>query len=233
MSEGKNLGEVEVSLEPAEETEDGERLLEDAAERADDTDAEADEEGRYDKSKMEIYDWLQCVVSAIICGIFIFVFIGRAIGVEGDSMRDTLYWHDRVIMSNLFYTPRNGDIIIFRSPSESFGTSPLVKRVIATQGQTVDINFETGDVIVDGVILVEPYINEPTFNRIDFRGPVTVPDGHVFVLGDNRNRTSDSRDSRIGMVDVRYILGKVHFVAIPGGDNNSPRDWSRFGPVYR
>ena len=196
------------------------------------TDEETGENARNepDKNKMELYDWLQCIVAAIICGIFIFVFIGRTIGVEGDSMRQTLHWYDRVIMFSLFYTPKNGDIVIFRLPSEHFN-APLVKRVIAVEGQTVDINFETGDVYVDGVILIEPYINELTKSRLNFRGPVTVPEGHVFVMGDNRNNSSDSRDSRVGMVDTRYILGKVLFVAIPGGDSHERRDWSRFGPI--
>jgi len=185
-----------------------------------------------DKAKMELYDWLQCIVSAIICGIFIFVFIGRTIGVEGDSMRQTLHWNDRVIMTNLFYTPGNGDIVIFRCPSDAFGGTPLVKRVIATEGQTIDINFETGDVSVDGVILNEPYINEPTRSKLDFKGPLTVPQGHVFVMGDNRNSSSDSRDNRVGMVDTRYILGRVLFIAIPGGSDIDPRDWGRFGLVH-
>ena len=190
-----------------------------------------EQDGRPGKIRMELYDWLQCVVSAVICGIFIFVFIGRTIGVEGDSMRQTLHWNDRIIMSNLFYTPKNGDIIVFRAPSEVFGGTPLVKRVIAVAGQTIDINFDTGDVYVDGVLLDEPYINEPTTNRLNFQGPEVVPDGYVFVMGDNRNHSSDSRDSRVGMVDTRYILGKVLFIAIPGQDDYAPRDWSRFGPV--
>ena len=184
------------------------------------------------KTRMELYDWLQCIVSAIILGIFIFVFIGRTIGVEGDSMRQTLHWNDRVIMSGLFYTPKNGDIIIFRPPTEAFGSTPLVKRVIAMEGQTIDIDFDTGDVMVDGVVLDEPYINEVTASRLSFSGHETVPPGHVFVMGDNRNKSSDSRDSRIGMVDTRYILGKVLFLLIPGQTNNDPRDWSRIGLIY-
>jgi signal peptidase I len=192
------------------------------------------EEGSGDdpeKTKMELYDWVQCIVSAIICGIFIFVFVGRTIGVEGDSMRQTLHWHDRVIMTNLFYTPRNGDIIIFRSPTDKFGGTPLVKRVIAVENEVIDINFETGDVFVNGSIISESYISELTHSRMDFRGPEVVPEGHVFVMGDNRNSSSDSRCSDIGMVDTRYILGRVLFIAVPGGDEVSPRDWSRFGFV--
>ena len=184
------------------------------------------------KARMEIYDWLQCIVSAIICGIFIFVFIGRTIGVDGRSMVKTLHDNDRVIMSNLFYTPKKGDIVVFQTESDSFGGTPLVKRVIAVAGQTIDIDFQSGDVFVDGILQDEPYINEPTHNRLDFSGPKTVPEGHIFVMGDNRNSSSDSRDNRVGMVDTRNVLGKVLFIAIPGADEQSPRDWSRIGFVH-
>jgi len=192
---------------------------------------ESDAGRRSNKTRMELYDWLQCIVSAILCGIFIFVFIGRTIGVEGDSMRETLHWNDRVIMSDLFYTPKNGDIIVFRPQTDAFGGTPLVKRIIAMGGQTIDINFDTGDVTVDGKVLNEPYIFEPTHNRLNFQGPLTIPDGYVFVMGDNRNHSSDSRDSRVGLVDTRDILGKVLFIAIPGVDEYTPRDWSRIGLV--
>ena len=193
-----------------------------------------DEDGKEDASKvrMELYDWLQCIVSAIICGIFIFVFVGRTISVDGRSMLDTLHDNDRVIMTNLFYAPKNGDIVVFRSPADMFGGTPLVKRVIAIAGQEVNINFDTGEVFVNGNLLDEPYIREITTNRIDFAGPVTVPEGYIFVMGDNRNSSSDSRDSRVGFVDTRYILGKVLLIAIPGEDETTPRDWGRFGFVH-
>ena len=181
--------------------------------------------------RMELYDWLQCIVFAVICGIFIFMFIGRTIGVEGDSMLQTLHWNDRIIMSNLFYTPKYGDIVVFRSPSDVFGGTPLVKRVIAVEGQTINIDFDKGEVSVDGEVIYERYINEPTLKKLNFQGPYVVPEGHVFVMGDNRNYSSDSRDSRVGPVDTRYILGKVLFVVIPGRDHQTPRDWSRIGPV--
>ena len=168
-----------------------------------------------DSSRMDAFDWLQCIVTALVCGIFIFVFIGRTIGVDGRSMLQTLHHHDRVVMSSLFFKPKQGDIIIFHSSAADFGGTPLVKRVIAVAGQTVDINFETSEVFVDGKVIDEPYINEPTRSREDFTGPVTVPVGCVFVMGDNRNNSSDSRDHRVGMVDTRYILGKVLFPKVP------------------
>ena len=183
------------------------------------------------KNKMELFDWLQCIVFAVIIVIFIFIFVGRTIGVDGESMYGTLHNRDRVVASNLFYTPRNNDIIIFHSPSARFNGTPLVKRVIATAGQTVDIDFVSGMVILDGVVLYEPHINFPTHDRDGFVGPVTVPDGYVFVLGDNRNNSVDSRSDDVGFVDTRYILGRVLFLLLPGNDNMGQRDWSRFGPI--
>ena len=198
----------------------------------DNTDNTDDPEAEKSKTRMELYDWLQCIVSAIICGIFIFVFIGRTIGVDGSSMMQTLHNNDRVIMSNLFYTPKQGDVVVFQTPTEAFGGTPLVKRVIAVAGQTIDIDFQTGNVIIDGVIQYEPYIAEPTRSKLNFTGPVTVPEGHVFVMGDNRNHSSDSRDARVGMVDTRNILGRVLILIIPGSDTEHPRDWNRLGLIH-
>jgi len=183
-----------------------------------------------EKVRMELYDWLQCLVIAIISGILIFIFIGRPIGVEGRSMHQTLRHDDRVVISNIFYTPDNGDIIVFQSPSELF-EYPLVKRVIAVAGQTVDIDFDEGNVYIDDVVIPEPYLTTVTSERYNFVEPVTVPDGFVFVLGDNRNSSIDSRDNSVGLVDTRYILGKVLFVITPGVDEFGSRDWNRVGFV--
>ena len=180
------------------------------------------------KIRMEAFDWLQTLLTALLIAVLLFVFVGRMINVSGSSMEGTLLNGDQVIVSNLFYTPRNGDIIIFYSPHPRF-EDPLVKRVIGTPGQVVDIDFETGNVYIDGVVIYEPYINELTTARIDFDGPVTVPEGYVFVLGDNRNRTADSRSNEIGFVDDRYILGRVLMVLIPGTERDGTRDWSRIG----
>jgi len=191
---------------------------------------EENEDKKATRVRMELYDWLQCVVTAIICGVLIFVFAGRTIGVDGRSMLQTLQHNDRVVISNLFYTPDNGDIVVFRSPSEQFAF-PLVKRVIATANQTVNIDFDAGSVFVDGIELDEPYLSVLTSSRHDFNGPVTVPRGYVFVMGDNRNSSTDSRSNVVGLVDTRYILGKVLFVLIPGPDDSGIRDWNRFGPA--
>ena len=165
------------------------------------------------KVRLEIYDWLSSIMGAVLFCVFLFVFGFRMIGVDGRSMQPTLYTGDQVIISNLFFTPKTGDVIVFRK--ESFKHEPLVKRVIAVEGQTVNIDFQRGVVIVDGVELDEPYTETDTNTRSDFVGPVTVPEGHLFVMGDNRNVSLDSRDDDVGFVDVRYVLGKVHFVMLP------------------
>lgn len=164
--------------------------------------------------RKEIYDWLQCVMAALLASVLIFVFFARMIGVVGDSMTNTLHDGDRIIISNLFYTPQQGDIVVLRK--ESFREQAIVKRVIAVEGQTVSIDFDQGVVYVDGKALVEPYIREPTYTSIDFvYDEVTVPEGCVFVLGDNRNGSTDSRDNRIGFVDTRCIIGRVLFRVFP------------------
>lgn len=180
--------------------------------------------------KMELYDWIQCIVAALLCGILIFIFVGRIIGVEGPSMMQTLQNGDKVIMSNLFFAPDHGDIVVIKT--DYFEDSPIVKRVIATEGQTIDINFDTGEITLDGQILEEDYINGLTLTQEDFDGPLTIPEGYVFVMGDNRNESTDSRSHYVGLVDVRNILGKVYWVIIPGVGYDDHRDWSRFGSVY-
>ncbi|NLV50702.1 MAG: signal peptidase I [Clostridiales bacterium] len=164
-------------------------------------------------AKSETYDWIQCFVTALVCSILIFLFIGRIIRVDGISMNPTLFNNEEVVISNLFYEPEYGDIVVITKAS--FSDEPIVKRVIATQGQTVDINFDTGQVWVDGVLLNEHYIAEPTHRFYDVQFPQTVPEGCIFVMGDNRNKSTDSRASEIGMVDKRCIMGRVYFVILP------------------
>ena len=159
------------------------------------------------KKSSEALDWLQCIVTALIAAILIFTFIARTITVVGTSMVPTLENGNLLIVSRLFYQPKRGDIVVLRKAS--FMSDPIVKRVIATEGQTVDIDFSAGIVYVDGTALEEPYVNELTYEREDFTEPVTVPEGHVFVMGDNRNRSTDSRDARVGCVDTRELIGRA------------------------
>lgn len=179
---------------------------------------------------MELYDWVQCFISALVAGILIFLFVFRVITVDGSSMNNTLVNGDKIIITSLFYTPKNGDIVVLKAPD--FSDSPLVKRVIATEGQTVNIDFDAGIVYVDGKALEEPYIAQPTYDREDFTGEVTVPEGCIFVMGDNRNASTDSRTDEIGMIDTREVFGKVQLIIIPGTGQDNRRNWSRIGSVY-
>lgn len=172
-------------------------------------------------TRREVYDWIQCIVVAIIVCVLLFSFCLRLVDVVGESMLPTLEAGDKIIVSDLFYKPKQGDIIVFRK--DEYRDQPLVKRVIAVENQTVDIDFERGIVYVDGEPLDEPYIAEPTTERQDFNGRVTVPEGCVFVMGDNRNHSTDSRYSTIGMVDERCIIGKVYITLFP---------LKNFGSVY-
>ncbi len=196
------------------------------------TGASGDRKHNKKDTGMNLFDWIQCIVTAILCGILIFVFIGRIIGVDGSSMVPTLENGDRVILSNLFFTPKYGDIVVLKTDNPLFEDHPLVKRVIATAGQTIDIDFRKGEVSIDGYVIEEPYIADLTRESEDFDGPVTVPEGFVFVMGDNRNKSTDSRSSTVGLVDTRQILGKVYWVIIPGSGSDNKRDWHRIGSVY-
>ena len=161
----------------------------------------------------EMYDWVESAILAVVCMLLIFTFVGRMIGVDGRSMENTLFHADRLISSRIAYTPSGGDVVVVTMPGVH--RAPIVKRVIATGGQTIDIDFALGIVYVDGAAQNEPYITEPTFNRFDMQFPQIVPEGHVFILGDNRNNSWDSRASQIGMVDERFILGRVLYRVLP------------------
>ncbi len=173
------------------------------------------------KSVEEAYDLIQSIVVALVFCVLVFSFLFRIVEVRGSSMRPTLDMDDKVIMSRLFLNPKPGDIVVFKK--DSFKEEPLVKRIIATEGQVIDINFREGKVTVDGVELKEPYIMEPTTGEAyDFNGPITVPENCVFVMGDNRLHSTDSRYSKIGFVDERYIMGKVYFTVFPVKNFGSP-----------
>ena len=167
-----------------------------------------------EKSRREIYDWIYCLSVALITCVVIFAFFIRLIDVRGTSMNPTLNNNDKMLVSGLFYEPKVGDVVVFKK-DEYDPERALVKRVIATEGQVINMDFDRGIVYVDGVPLEEDYIMEPTTNKIDFIGPQTVPEGCVFVMGDNRNASTDSRKKEIGMVDTRLILGKAYMVVYP------------------
>ena len=169
----------------------------------------------------EIYEWMQCVVIALICCVLMFVFVARVIDVVGYSMVPTLDNGDKIIITRWAGDYEIGDIVVLRK--DTFREEPIVKRIIAEAGQTVEFDFTTGAVYVDGVELDEPYIKELTYDPEDITGPVVVEEGCVFVLGDNRNNSTGSRTATIGCVDERYIMGKVIFRILP---------FSKMGAIY-
>lgn len=178
----------------------------------------------------ELYEWVQALVCSVLAVVILFTFVIRLIGVDGRSMVPTLQHGDRLLVLNsmLYDDYKYGDIVVLRK--DTFMKDPIVKRVIATEGQTVDIDFSTGSVYVDGALLKEDYINELTFLEEGTEFPLTVPENSVFVMGDNRNHSSDSRDSRLGTVDERYVIGKAVFLAFPGADQYSgERSFGRIG----
>ena len=171
-------------------------------------------EGRYSS---ELFSWGESLMTVLIFFVVVFTFFVRLIGVDGTSMYPTLEDHSIMLVSNLNYTPEKGDIVVLRKEG-FYGDQPIVKRIIATGGDTVDIDPVTGDVLVNGEALDEPYIAEKinTLEKMgDMTYPQTVPEGCIYVLGDNRNYSTDSRWSSLGMVDERYILGHVLSVVYP------------------
>ena len=181
----------------------------------------------------EAYEWVQILVCSVLAVVLVFTFAVRGFRVDGPSMRETLQDGDMLLVLNdgLCGDYQPGDIVILRKASFRDG-KPIVKRVIATEGQTVDIDFSTGSVYVDGVLLKEDYINELTFEEEGTEFPLTVPEGRIFVMGDNRNHSNDSRDSRLGTVDTRFVIGKAVFLAFPGPDIvTEEREYSRIGVI--
>ena len=184
------------------------------------------EEGR------DLYEWAQALVCSVLAVVLLFTFVIRLIGVDGHSMVPTLQDGDRLLVLNAMLDSdyQYGDIVVLRK--DTFLEEPIVKRVIATEGQTVDIDFVSGAVYVDGELLEEDYINEPTYVEEGTEFPLTVPEGSIFVMGDNRNHSSDSRSSDLGTVDIRYVIGKAVFLLFPGADEaTGQRDFGRIGPI--
>ena len=172
-----------------------------------------------------------CWMLAVVMILFLIFF--RIIVVSGPSMKKTLLDGDYLLLiSNLFYRePEKGDVVVVSKQDYDNG-KPIVKRVIATEGQIVDMDFANGIVYVDGLPLEEDYINTPTNLDEGSVFPQIVEEDHVFVMGDNRNNSKDSRSLEIGQVDKREVLGKVALLMVPGTDHGAEaRDVHRIGTV--
>ncbi len=160
-----------------------------------------------------LLDWFEAILMAVVLMFLVLVFAVRMVNVNGVSMEPTLYEGDQLIVLSAAYKPQHGDIVVV-SGENTVGT-PIVKRVIGLGGDEVDIDFETGEVSVNGEVLQEDYVSAPTTLAYDVQFPVTVPNGYLFLLGDNRPQSKDSRDSEIGFVDERDLLGEVVWQLFP------------------
>lgn len=160
----------------------------------------------------ELYYMLENLVIGLAVLILLFSFVGRIIVVDGTSMVPTLQDRDLMVVRSIGYTPKQGDVVVLTQ--RSYSDQALVKRVIATGGQSVLIDYTAGTVSVDGVVLDEPYINEAMMPKGDITA-ITVPEGCLFVMGDNRNHSLDSRFYEVGIVDERSVLGQAIFVVFP------------------
>lgn len=161
------------------------------------------------------FDWMESVFASLICVVILFTLFFRIVNVSGPSMLPTLRSNDRVLIRSLGYRPRRNDIVVITHTAML--NEPIIKRVIALENDTVDIDFQTGIITVNGRILEESSDRKKglTEQNSDFQFPLTVPKGHVFVLGDNRSISNDSRFRDVGMIDEHNILGRAECILLP------------------
>ena len=173
----------------------------------------------------DLFTWLQALTFALVIIMIVFTFFARIIGVDGHSMEPTLQDRDMLLLQCAGYEPRQGDVVVLH---KSFSTTgePIVKRVIAVGGQSVHIDYDTSTVYVDGEPVDDSYLGEPmvqpgssTMQGTDWDSP----EGSVFVMGDNRNNSSDSREESLGPVENQYVLGRALVVLFP---------FSHFGSIH-
>ena len=176
-----------------------------------------------------LFAWLQLLMGCVLIAVILFNCFARLTRVDGNSMDNTLKDGEMMLVWSLGYSPKQGDIVVLNKTDEVtkqlLGGKAIVKRVIATGGQTVDIDYTTGTVYVDGTPLEEPYIREEMYlpgNPMMYNTHWEIPEGSIFVMGDNRNYSTDSRHEMVGPIDEDYILGKVVFALWP---------MEKFGPM--
>ena len=159
-----------------------------------------------------VYYLVRSVIIAVVVIIILLTFFFRIVNVDGRSMMNTLLDGDKVIVTNFMYEPQNNDIVVISNAEEY--DKPLIKRVIATEGQTLRIDFENERIYVDGTLLDEPYVSSE-LKEGNTEIPEVIPEGKIFVMGDNRLDSLDSRYSEIGLIDEDNIIGKAQFVILP------------------
>lgn len=159
------------------------------------------------------YEWIECIVQSVIIVVIAFVFVFKVVNVSGRSMYETLHDSDKVFIFKWQYKPHSGDVVVIKKGQ--YLDEPLIKRIIATEGQKIKINFSTGIVEVDRKILDEPYIWEQMWLEGDNDIPDVIPKGCCFVMGDNRNHSRDSRFKDVGLINNENVVGKAIFVIYP------------------
>lgn len=163
-----------------------------------------------------IYSVLSMIMAIMVCVFVLFTFLLRLVSVSGDSMNPNIYHGEKILVSDLFYTPAYGDVVVIGRSTET--ENSIIKRVIALPGDEVNINFDTHLITVNGKVITETYKTEGAISDPgDFTYPLTVPDDSVFVLGDNRNNSLDSRFEAVGFIKLDEITGKALFKLFPPG----------------
>ncbi len=169
--------------------------------------------------KKEVFEWVQAIVIAVLVALLLKNYVLTLAKVQGESMEPTLQDSNRMYVNRLFYTPEKGDVIIFEPKSDP--GRPYIKRVIATAGDTIYIDFSTGDVYVNDEIIDEPYIAEPTYlsgfytdtlalvGMYSRENPIKIEEGYFFAMGDNRNHSKDSRE--LGPIPLEEVIGHATF----------------------
>ncbi len=206
--------------------------LQEAQEAADRPEAEKEKSN-------SAFEWLRCLVGVVLVLVLLFTFVAQTFTVQGPSMQNTLYGGDKLLVVKAELCDiEAGDVVVACQYNAQL-SDPIVKRVVAVEGQTVDIDFDTGTVYVDGRPIEEAYIAERTYTSEGTVFPVTLGEGELFLMGDNRNHSTDSRSSMLGVVDERYVVGKAVFLLFPGrtasylGEyaGTGGRDFSRIGMI--
>lgn len=165
----------------------------------------------------EIYELCEMLGVVTICVMLVFAFVVRLNVVDGGSMEQTLFGGEYLVVSDFGYKPVPGDIVVIHDITAAPYDNPIVKRVIATEGQTVDINFFNWTLTVDGEVVDEPYryLDPSRLLTSEIAFPLVVPEGEIFVLGDNRHNSADSRQSELGTIDERCVVGKAYMRVFP------------------